>query len=383
MLFSEVIGHNSIKQRLIQSVKTDRISHAQLFSGPQGNGKLALAIAYAQYISCTNKNDNDSCGECRSCKKYKKLVHPDLHFAYPVAAVKSSSKKPVSDDFIAKWRDIILTSPYINLDKWLYHIGIENKQAGIQKDEAYSIIRKLNLKSVESAYKIVIMWMPEKMNESAANKLLKIIEEPPAKTVFLMVSETPEVIIKTILSRTQLLKIPKIDVNDMIPALQKRENIDTENARRIARIANGNYIEAQKAIAISEDDKANFDLFVQLMRLSYAKKMLDLMGWVENIARMGRERQKRFLNYATRMLRENFALNKAAKYKEEIVYLANEEAEFSEKFSKYINDNAVIALNDEFNKARFHIERNGYAQLVLLDMAIKIVQIFRFVKNND
>lgn len=198
-----------------------------------------------------------------------------------------------------------------------------------------------------------------------------------------MVSETPEVIIKTILSRTQLLKIPKIDVNDMIPALQKRENIDTENARRIARIANGNYIEAQKAIAISEDDKANFDLFVQLMRLSYAKKMLDLMGWVENIARMGRERQKRFLNYATRMLRENFALNKAAKYKEEIVYLANEEAEFSEKFSKYINDNAVIALNDEFNKARFHIERNGYAQLVLLDMAIKIVQIFRFVKNND
>ncbi len=379
MLFKDVIGQTAVKQRLIQSVNEDRISHAQLFAGQQGNGKLALAIAFAQYIMCTRRTDADACGECPSCRKYKKLVHPDLHFSFPVASTQSSSKKAISDDLLPKWREIILDSPYINFDKWLYHIEIENKQAGIQKDEAYSIIRKLSLKSVEAEYKVVIMWLPEKMNESAANKLLKIVEEPPPKTVFIMVSEMPEVIIKTILSRTQIIQIPKIELDDMIVALKENDNLNADDARRIARIANGNYIEAQKAIAISEDDKENFELFANLMRLSYGKKMQQLVEWAEEVARMGRERQKRFFIYATRMLRENFVLNKAPEHQNELAYLANEEAEFSGKFSKYITDSAVFAMNEEFDKARFHIERNGYANLVLLDMVIKIVQIFRLV----
>jgi DNA polymerase-3 subunit delta' len=211
MLFSEIIGQENTKKQLIDSVQTSRMSHAQLFSGPEGSGSLPLAIAYAQYVSCTQQGADDSCGVCPSCRKYNKLAHPDLHFVFPVATTDKVKSKPVSDLFLPEWRDILLTNPYFSFNQWLEHIGVDNKQGLIGTEEAGEIIRKLTLKTYESDYKVMVIWMPEKMNDSSANKLLKMIEEPPLKTLFLLVSEHPEQIITTIISRTQLVKVPRID----------------------------------------------------------------------------------------------------------------------------------------------------------------------------
>ena len=277
MKFLNVIGHHELKKQLNQTVKENRVSHAQLFAGNEGTGGLPLALAYAQYISCENRSEEDSCGICRSCLKYEKLIHPDLHFVFPVVNTGSSGKS-VSDDFIGEWRVAILENPYLNLNQWIEVIAAENKQGGIFEKESGEIIRKLNLKTYESDYKIMIIWMPEKMHHVASNKLLKMIEEPPQKTLFLLVSENPGQLLATILSRCQYVKVPPINKQDICEALSKHFN-DNSKIDEIARVANGNYGKALELLNSDDEDEIYFNYFVSLMRNCYSKKVLELIKW--------------------------------------------------------------------------------------------------------
>ena len=376
MLFKEIIGHTKIKEKLIHSVKNDRISHAQLILGPEGNGKLALAIAYAQYISCENKQENDSCNTCKSCRKYNKLIHPDLHFVFPVIGSAN-----VSDNFIHQWRSYVLQTNFHSFNNWLNFIGTENKQASIYSAESQQIIRKLNLKSFESKYKIMLIWMPEKMNISASNKLLKMLEEPPAKTIFLLISENEEQIITTIRSRTQLIKIPKLSSEDILNILKKQNTtLDEESLINIAKTSNGNFIEAENElnnINDSESESQNFELFSRFMRLAFAVKITEIVPLIDEISKLGREKQKNFLHYSLRLIRENFILNSAAEYKKEITYLTKKELEFSQKFNQFINNKNINQLYYEFNKAHQDIERNGYNKIIFLDLSLKTSRLLR------
>ncbi|MBN2818045.1 MAG: DNA polymerase III subunit delta [Bacteroidales bacterium] len=374
MLFSQVIGQSKIKSRLISSVKAERIPHAQLFHGPEGCGSLVLAIAYAQYICCENKSDSDSCGICHSCRKFEKLVHPDLHFAYPVNTSKDISKDPVSDDYIALWREQILSNPYFRSSQWYNFIGIENKQGLISKNESESIIRKLNLKSFESEYKILIIWLPEKMNATASNMLLKLIEEPPEKTIFLLVSEEPQQVLLTIASRTQPIKLDRLSNSEIKEALQSGYEVHADVAASIARLSNGSFIAALENLEKSEEQSFNFSQFTTIMRLSYMRNIPEINNWVDEMSGIGRERLKSFFNYALRIIRENFILNLN---NPEIVYLSIEEEQFSEKFHPYINGRNIMAISEEINAASNDIERNANAKIVLFDMALKIVKLIR------
>ena len=374
MQFRKVIGQEKVKQRLINSVKQQRIPHAQLFFGPGGCGSLPLAIAYAQYISCTNKQGDDSCGNCPSCHKYEKLAHPDLHFAYPVNTSKEVSKDPVSDDYINQWRQQVLVNPYFRSNQWYNVIGIENKQGLISKNESEQIIRKLNLKSFESDYKILILWLPEKMNATSANMLLKLIEEPPENTIFLLVSEEPDEVLLTISSRTQPVKLSRIDPEQIIPALENNYHVGGEEAKNVARLANGNYIAALEFLEQSEENKFNFEKFTSFMRLCYQRNIPEINSWVDELTASGRENLKSFFNYSLHMIRENFIMNLK---ENEIVYLSTDEENFSDRFHPFINGRNIQSITNEFNMAVADIERNANAKIVLFDMALKIVKLIR------
>jgi DNA polymerase-3 subunit delta' len=374
MKFSNVIGQKVLKQQLIQTVKENRVSHAQLFAGNEGTGGMALALAYAQYICCENTTDNDSCGVCRSCLKYEKLVHPDLHFVFPV--VNTGSIKAVSDDFITEWRSALLENAYLNLNHWIEIIAKENKQGGIFEKESGEIIRKLSLKTYESEYKIMIIWMPEKMHTVASNKLLKLIEEPPQKTLFILVSENPGQLLATILSRCQLIKVPPIDRIEMSEAIVLQIP-ESSKANEITRVANGNYLKALELINSEDDDQFYFNYFVSLMRNCYSKKVLELIKWAEEVASIGREKQKKFLLTSLRLVRENFTMNVASR---DIVYLNNNESQFSDKFHPYINEENIQLISEQLNKAIYHIEANGNAKIIFLDLALKLVKLIRIAE---
>lgn len=380
MLFKDIVGQDAVKHKLIKSVKDGRIAHAQLFTGPEGTGKLALAIAYAQYINCQNRSEHDSCGVCPSCHKYNKLIHPDLHFVFPIFLPDKDSGKDdeekvnsgkVSDGFIEPWRDALLENPYFNETDWYEKLGTQKKMGIIGVTESSDVIRKISLKSYEADYKTMIIWLPERMNQEAANRLLKLIEEPPAKSVFLMVTENPDHIIKTILSRTQIILVPPISRDQIATALVERFHLTSGNAQDISRIANGNF---QQALKLMSSDKANpyFILYRDLMRACWAKDILKLLEWVDEAASAGREKQKEFLTYALRVTRESFMLNLGLN---DIVYLAGDEADFGQKFSPFINKNNILQFNKEFNLAIEHISRNGNAQIIFTDMALRLVKL--------
>jgi len=379
MLFKQIAGQEKIKNLLIKSAKDSRISHAQLFLGQEGCGNLALAIAFAQYINCTNKLENDSCGQCNSCLKYNKLIHPDLHFVYPVASTKDISKNPVSDDFLQNWREVILENPYLNLNTWYETIGMENKQGNIGKDESVNIIKKLSLKTYEGDYKIMIIWMAEKMNDSCANKILKILEEPPENTLFLLIVESTELLLPTILSRTQILKIPKLSEKEIIDYLVKKYKKDADSIEKAAHLSNGNLARAIKLIEIDQKDTENHERFVELMRISFKKNIFEIMQWIDNMSTLGREGLKRFFEYALRMTRENYLMNLKL---EKIIYMDNVEADFSKKFHVFIKTGNIKQIADEFTKASTHIECNAYNKIVLLDMALKLFGLINPQKNN-
>jgi DNA polymerase-3 subunit delta' len=373
MFFREIIGQNATKNRLIQSVKEERVSHAQLFAGPSGTGKLALAIAYAQYVACTNRQANDSCGECPSCKKYRKLIHPDLHFVFPVIKTKKFDK-PVSDNFLEEWRMMIGQNPYFSIDQWFDQIGVENSQGLIYAHQSEEIIRKLNLKSYESEYKVMIIWLPEKMHVACANKLLKMIEEPPVKTLFVLITENEEDIISTIRSRCQLITIPPIDPVALEKAILELPEAEGLDIRNIVHLSKGSYAKALELLQTDEQTIYNLDRFKELMRFSYGRKFGDLIKWGEQVAGIGREKQKSLLNYFLTILRENFIYNLKIR---DLTFMSDQEEEFSKRFSPFINERNILELTEVFETAFAHIGMNGNPKIIFTDVAFKITKLIR------
>lgn len=384
MLFSHIIGQQAVKDRLIRTVAEQRIPHAQLFRGHAGIGKLALAIAYAQYICCENRSATDSCGICPSCVKFAKLAHPDLHLVFPV--IKPANKNSVvCDDFVADFRQQVLSSPYFGVDEWYARISDDARQGMIYANESQEIIRKLSLKTYESEYKVMIIWLPEKMNNQCANKLLKILEEPPAKTVFLMVSNHPDEIITTILSRTQHINIPRLETGEIVTALLTRPGMEItqHDALNTARIANGSFLAALNLLKEGDEKKQNFERFVTVMRLAWKVgnqkdhgSLKTLKRWSDEMAAssVGRERQKGFLSYSQHLIRENFIFNLR---NENLNYMNTDELAFSRNFSPYINERNVEALVEEFSLAERHIEQNVNAKMVFFDLMLKIILLLK------
>lgn len=369
MYFKDIIGQKEAKQHLVQEVAEGRVAHARLLCGPEGSGKLPLAVAYARYLCCTNRQGADACGWCPSCMKFNKLVHPDVHFVFPV---KLSSN--VSDDFIREWRSLLLQTPYFGFPQWMEAMGVENQQPLIGVKESEEITRKLTLKSSAGGYKVMIIWLPEKMNVQSANKLLKLLEEPPKQTVFLLVSEQPDMLLATIQSRTQRMELRKLPEPVIAQALQEKYSLQPADAANIAHLADGSILKALEAIHISEDNKLFFDLFVSLMRLSYQRKLREMKLWSEQVATLGRERQKNLLVYCQRLLRENFIYNF---HRSELVYMTPDEQAFSTRFAPFINERNVIGIMEELAIAQQHVEQNVNPKMVFFDFALKMIMLLK------
>lgn len=369
MRFRDVIGQEEVKKRLIKTVSVNRVSHAQLFLGPSGSGKLALAIAYAQFLNCKNRTETDSCGVCSSCTKFEKLAHPDLHFIFPVTTTKAVKKDPVSKDFMIQWREFVLEKKgYIDLYGWHDKIGVENKQGIINADDCNEIIKTLGLKAYEANYKIMIIWMAERIYYSAAPKILKILEEPPEKTLFLLVSEDQDNIINTILSRTQLVKIPKLKDIDLLDQLVNTLKLKTEEAKSIVHEAEGDLISAIQLAARREEVGQDLERLRNWMLMCYFNKVPEIIDFVNQISRTGRERQKQFLGYSLATLRRAFMHRFGEGEK---VTLNKDEHEFVSKFNRFLDPEKLSRIYREFNDAIFHIERNGNPNLVFLDLSLK------------
>ena len=373
MFFKDVVGQDVLKKRLIRSVQEERISHAQLFSGPEGTGKLAMAIAYAQYISCKNRTAGDSCGTCPSCHKYGKLAHPDLHFVFPIFN-SPKIKKALSDDFIGPWREMVLKNPYFNLGQWLKSIDAENAQGEIYERESDSINRKLNLKSFESEYKVMIIWLPEKMNIACSNKLLKIIEEPYNKTLFLLITEDEEAVIGTIRSRAQLVKFPPIEREAIQNALLEKPDADAQTVADAVHLANGNYIHALESLNPDEDKQFYFVKFQEMMRQAYKREVFEQIEWADEMAKIGRDKQKAFFAYALRLIREYFVLNMQ---QSSMVYLTKDERNWGKQFAPFINERNVTAFFNEFELGIQHISWNGNPRIIFLDTALRMVRLIK------
>ena len=369
MFFKNIIGQEQVKERLRLELHEGRVPHAQLFAGPEGSGALPLAIAYARFLLCTHRGETDACGTCPSCVKLNKLAHPDLHFVFPVVKRKGGGDT-VSDDYIREWRELAISTPYFGLNHWLDAMGAENQQAQIFVKESDELTRKLSLKSSEGGYKVVVLWLPEKMKVECANKLLKLLEEPPALTVFLLVSEEPDRILPTILSRTQRVNVPRLGDSEISTALSRQFGLQPSDAAETARLANGSYLQALEIIHRGDDNLLFFELFVSLMRLAYQRKVKDMKDWSETVATMGRERQKNFLAYCQRMVRENFISNF---HRRELNYMNRDEANFSVRFAPFINERNVIGIADELSEAQAHIEQNVNPRMVFFDFALKMI----------
>ena len=381
MRFCEIIGQNEIKKQLRQAVREGRIAHAQLFTGISGVGKLGLALAYAQYIACPNRTEEDSCGVCPSCLQYQKLQHPDLHFAFPIV---KDSQGDVCDDFVEQFRNLVLENRYFDLEDWYRAMGVETKQGMIYEKESSEILRKLSLKSFGDGYKVMVIWQPEKMNATCANKLLKLLEEPPTKTLFLLVSEHPEQLLSTILSRVQEVRVPRLSEDTIASGLCKEYSwLGVEEAKNIAHMANGSYLTALKTMNESEDNQGYFDDFVALMRNAWLvgqKKdygaLLKLRQWSNDMAdsKVGREKQKAFLQYAQRQIRENYIYNFACP---EMNYQTEKERQFSTRFAPFIHEGNVEKMMDELGKAEQQIGQNGNAKIIFFDLCLQMIVLVK------
>ena len=358
MTFDEVIGQSDIKERLLQMVHENRVPHAMLFCGPNGCGKMALATAFG-------------CHLLGNGPMLKKLQHPDLHFTYPTIKLPSMGEhQPVSSDFATEWNDMILRSPYFSMDQWMTAMGAANQQAIITGAESDELSRKLSLKSSQGGYKVSIIWLPERMNQTSANKLLKLLEEPPQQTVFIMVSEAPEQLLDTIRSRTQRIDIRRIATEDIQQALITQRGLEEEDARRVARLANGNWLNAINTLDAANEERQFLDFFIMLMRLAYTRNVKELKKWSENMAAQGREKQKRMLTYFSQQVRENFIRNFGIP---ELNYMTQEEEDFSKKFSRFINEANVIEISELMAKAIRDIGQNANSKVVFFDLALQMI----------
>ena len=373
MKFKEVIGQEEAQQRLIQMVSEGRVPHAMMFCGPSGCGKMALALAFASYLLCKNsEGTDDSCGTCQQCAMLRSWSHPDLLFTYPVIKPSGSSAdhKTISDDYAREWREMLSEGPYFSMDQWLEKMKAGNQQALIYVAESEVLIRKLSMKSSQGGYKVNIIWLPERMREDCANKMLKIIEEPPQQTVFLMVCEEPERLLETIRSRVQRIDIKRIDTQAIEKALVERRAIDEVMAHQIARSSNGDWLKALEELDASNENHQFLDLFILLMRQAYMRNVKDLKAWSENVAALGRERQKRMLVYFQHLVRENFMYNFG---NPELVYMTTAESNFAKNFARFINEANVIEINDIFATAMRDIGQNGNPKMVFYDVALKMI----------
>jgi DNA polymerase-3 subunit delta' len=373
MLFKDIIGNEVAKSRLLQTVRESRVSHAQLFLGPEGSGKVQLAIAYAQYINCTNRTETDSCGVCPSCAKYNKLIHPDLHFVFPSAA--TGDTKALSKNYIHKWREYLLENKFhASFNDWINFLGVERKQAIINKDDCNEIIRTLSYKQYEAEYKVMIIWMTEKLFHASAPKLLKILEEPPEKTLFILIAEDQDQILSTILSRAQLFKISKLTDAELTKALQQNYQVDPHILRRAVNMSDGNYIAAERCLNQIEDERQYFGLFTNWMRACYLNNIVKVNEHMSDFSKLSRENQKSFLIYGINILRECFLMHYGSS---NIQRLDEEEQIFVKKFSVFVTPNNIGAFSKAFNDAVSHVERNANANILFVDVSLKVHQFIK------
>ena len=367
MKFNDVIGQKEAKQRLMQMYGENRLPHAIMLCGPSGCGKMALALAFACHI-LRGGTEEDGKGEAMLAK----MEHPDLHFTYPTIKRPGmgSDHKPVSGDFAAEWHSMIMQSPYFTMDRWMRAIGAENQQAIITAGESDELTRKLSLKSSQGGYKISVIWLPERMNIECANKLLKMIEEPPSHTLFIMVCNEPEKLLETIRSRTQTVRVRKIDEESIRKALIERRSISEDAAGRIARMANGDWTKAVELTETVSENDLFLDMFQSLMRLAYMRRIKDLKRWSETMQGLGREKQKRFLEYFLRLIRENFMYNFQCP---ELTYMSQREEDFAHNFARFVNENNIIPINELANRAIRDIGQNANGKIVFFDMALQMI----------
>ena len=373
MYFRDIIGLTDIKKHLIESVQKGYVPHARMIYGTEGIGKLPLAIAYARYLNCTNPTATDACGKCSSCAKFDTLAHPDLHFAFPMVQ-KKAEKLLVCDNYLPQWRSFLSENIYFDLNKWLQYINAKNAQGMIYAQESEEIIRKLNLKVYEAKYKIMIVWLPEKMNIECANKLLKMIEEPPAHTIFLLISEDLDKVISTIKSRCQPIYIRPIEHSDIIEAIQKNYGLTLSDAQSVAHIANGSYFSAIEIIEANDESQVLLNLFNKMMGACFSKKIRLIKDIADELSRTGREAQKSFLLYSLRMFREYFVKNLNVP---ELVYLNREEERLGQPYFWAINESNIEVLANEFSLAHKQIEQNGNAKIIFLDLCLKLTMLIK------
>lgn len=367
--FKDVVGQEEVKQLLTGSVRSGKVPHALLFTGVSGSGKLPLALAFARYLLCQHPLPDDSCGNCASCRMVDRLAHPDLHFAFPIIK-KKAGRDSVCDDFLPQWREMLERDSYVGLQQWMRRIDAGNQQPQIYVRESDEIQRKLSLKSSQGGYKVMLVWLPEKMNVDCANKLLKLLEEPPVKTVFLLVSEQPDMLLSTIVSRTQRVNLHPLSDQEIEGFLRIRYSLVEEDARDIAHRSAGSLLKAMENIQLSEENRLCFDLFVNLMRMAYKRDIRSLKAWSEQVAGMGRERQKNLLEYCQRMVRENFIMNFRHP---EMVYMNPDEESFSVRFAPFINERNIFQIMALLEEAQTHIEQNVSARMVFFDMALRMI----------
>jgi DNA polymerase-3 subunit delta' len=364
MTFNDVIGQEEVHERLQQMTRESRLPHAIMLCGPQGVGKKALAVAFACQLL-----DN---GTPQAKAMLDKLEHPDLHFTYPTIKLPSmgADHKPVSDDFAREWNELMMAGPYFTMDEWMTAMGGENQQAIITAGESDALVRKLSLKSSQGGYKVSVVWLPERMNIECANKLLKLIEEPPSQTVFIMVCEEPDRLLETIRSRVQRIDVKKLPEDTIRQALIERRGVSDEAAHRISRIAGGSWMRALEELQVGSENELFLDLYISLMRLAYQRRIRDLRKWSETLSGFGREKQKRFLQYFLRMTRECFISNL---HQQELTYMTQQEENFAQNFARFVNEANILLLYDLTNRAIRDIGQNANAKIVFFDFALQMI----------
>ena len=365
MFFKNIIGQEEVKERLLHMLKESRVPHALMFSGPEGSGNLPAAFAFIQYIFCSDKQETDSCGQCPSCIKTAKLIHPDLHLVFPIS---KSKHVKTSNDLVKEFRETFLESPYLSLNDWFSSLNAENKQPIIPTDEANDILKKLSYTSYEGGYKIMMVWQPEKMNTESANKLLKILEEPPEKTLFLLVCNHPEQLLATIISRVQHIQFYKLPAEEIARALMQQYQCAPDAAKQAALLSDGSYREAQLLLQHNDSGTTFLQNFRAFMLMALKFDAPKAVAWVDENARSGREKQKQFLQYGLEIFRDCLMMNFGSA---DLIRLSGEEKEFITKFSRFIHQRNYEKLMEEFNSSFYYIERNANPKILFMDLIMK------------
>ena len=370
MFFRDIVGHSELKRRLIEMVDSGRIPHAQLSTGAEGVGKLALALAVAQYICCEHREGGESCGRCPSCMQFAKLAHPDLHLVFPMA---TRDGVKVCSDMVDTFRSAVLANPYISLNEWM-NVASDGKTVQIYAAEGEEIIRKLTFKPYQGQYKVMIVWIPEKMHEACANKVLKILEEPSPDTVFMLVSDRPDDVLGTIYSRCQRIAVPPIDAKDMDGALREKFSVEESDVAYLVKNAMGSWGRMLGLMKESEESRYDFELFVQMMRLAWNLDVKGIRAWTEQVAALSREGQIRFLQKSQRLIRENFILRLR---NSQLSYMNAEEMAFAAKFAQFIHEKNVVQIMEELALAEAQIAQNGNTKIILFHLEILLYKLLK------